>query len=242
MRRVVYIVLGLLALAVCFGALAAGVGVVWFFGTDGRFESSTGTITGSSSALVSEPATLEEAAPVEFGVGTLTVVVEPVATGRPVFIGVGPTPEVDAYLLGTTHDVITSVENDPLRVELLPVAGFGAPRDPTGEPFWDVQTVGEGPQRLDWDLQDGSFRLVIANPDGAVPLDVRAKVELYLPWIFPVGVVAFAVGLVAFLVAIALFSSSGTTPPGKRRITVPKNVAPQGPLPTPLGGPKGPTP
>ena len=45
---------------------------------------------------------------------------------RPVFIGIGPSDKVAAYLAGVKHDVLEDISTTPFRATYVPVAG-GAP-------------------------------------------------------------------------------------------------------------------
>lgn len=239
MRRVVFIILGLLTLLLGLGMLAAAVGIFVTFGTDGRFESRQGSVKEDAAALASEPAEISGTAPLRLGVGTLSVTASSQDANRQVFLGVGRTTDVDAYLAGTSYRVIGSIDGDPLEVVTSPnpAPGDRAPANPVDQTFWVVKATGPGEQRLDFDIQSGDYRFVMMHVDGGAPVSMTAQLGVLLPWIFPVGVVLAVLGSVVLLIAIALFSASKPVP----RFTMP-TLPPPGPLPTPLGGAKGPTP
>jgi hypothetical protein len=108
--------------------------------------------------------------------------VTPTAGDGPVFVGIGPSTEVDRYLAGVNHTVITEFFDDKTEE----VQG-GPPASPPGsQDFWVASATGTGSQTLFWDSTDGSWTVVVMNADGrpgiAVGADLGAKFPA-LPWI-----------------------------------------------------------
>jgi hypothetical protein len=104
------------------------------------------------------------------------------AAGGPLFIGIGPSADVDRYLAGVNHTVITEFFGDKTEA----VEGGTRAVPPGSENFWVASTAGSGPQTLTWDPADGSWTVVVMNADGrpgiAIGADLGAKVPA-LPWI-----------------------------------------------------------
>jgi hypothetical protein len=123
--------------------------------------------------------------------------VTPTSGDGPLFVGIGPSTDVDQYLAGVNHRVITEFWGD----ETKAVDG-GRPASPPGsEDFWVASASGSGAQSLVWDPADGSWAVVVMNTDGQPGIDVGADLGAKvpaLPWI--------ALG---FLVAGALLLAGG---------------------------------
>jgi len=98
---------------------------------------------------------------------------------RPVFVGIGPAAAVDRYLRDVARDEIHDLDNsgDP---ELQGRPG-GAPSSPPGsQRFWTASETGAGEQTVDWDPEDGTWRVVLMNSDGSrgVSSDMSIGAEL----------------------------------------------------------------
>ena len=121
--------------------------------------------------------------------------VTPTTSGPPLFVGIGPSADVDRYLTGVDHTVITDFWGE----ETEGVEGGPPASAPETQDFWAASTTGSGPQTLVWDPADGSWTVVVMNADGRPGIDVGtdlgAKVPA-LPWI-AVGVLALGALLLA---------------------------------------------
>lgn len=121
--------------------------------------------------------------------------VTPASSGPPLFVGIGPSTEVDRYLAGVDHTVITEFWGDKTEG----VDGGPPASAPGTQDFWVVSATGSGPQTLVWDPADGSWTVVVMNADGQPGIDVGtdlgAKVPA-LPWI-AVGFLALGAILMA---------------------------------------------
>ena len=125
--------------------------------------------------------------------------VTPTSPGGPLFVGIGPSTDVDHYLAGVDHTVITEFWGDKTEA----VEG-GPPASPPGsQDFWVASATGSGPQTLVWGPADGSWSVVVMNADGrpgiTVGTDLGAKVPA-LPWI----ALGFLLAGVVFLAGGAL--------------------------------------
>jgi hypothetical protein len=123
--------------------------------------------------------------------------VTPTSAGRPLFVGIGPSRDVDQYLAGVDHTVITEFWGD----ETEAVEGSTPTSPPGSQDFWVASATGSGPQTLEWDPADGSWTVVVMNADGQPGIDVGTDLGAKLPalpWI--------ALG---FLVAGAIFLAGG---------------------------------
>ena len=88
----------------------------------------------------------------------------------PLFIGIAPSSDVDAYLAGVAHDEISDVELDVADVratEYTTHDGTATPGAPGAASFWETSVEGTGLLTLDWTVRPGSWTAVIMNADAA---------------------------------------------------------------------------
>lgn len=122
--------------------------------------------------------------------------VEPVSGGPELFVGIGPSGEVDRYLADVSRTVISDFWTERVR----DLDGGTSPSAPGQQDFWVASSLGPGPRSLEWEPTNGSWTVVVMNADGQPGIDVRADLGATapaLPWI-AVGVlgagVVFLVG------------------------------------------------
>jgi hypothetical protein len=142
------------------------------------------------------------------------------ADGADVFVGIGPTSSVTAYLDGFAHDEVREVTFDPFRVEYRRAEG-GAPQSrPAEQGFWAVARSGPGEQTLTWKVEDGDWSLVVMNADASegVAADVSAGAELgFLTWLalgllIGGGVILLASGALPFFAVRGAGGGAATAP------------------------------
>jgi hypothetical protein len=146
------------------------------------------------SALATEPVELGDP-----GVGWLysTVVlgevrirVTPVSQGSTLFVGIGPSADVDRYLAGVGRTVISDFWTNRLEA-----TGGGTPGSVPGtQDFWVASATGTGPQTLTWDPANGSWTVVMMNADGHAGMRVTADLGATMPTLMAIAVGSFAVG------------------------------------------------
>ena len=124
--------------------------------------------------------------------GTVRVRGESTAT-EPVFIAIGPRDDVDAYLSGVEHSVLTDVD-DP---EYREVSGGAPDSKPSKQPFWAAQAEGPGEQVMEWDVEGGDWSVVFMNADGSSDVALDAGVGIQIEWLIWVGI-----GLAIFGIAL----------------------------------------
>jgi Domain of unknown function (DUF4389) len=206
--RVVLIVVGVIVGIVAFGLLAGGCALVAVDQTqrddDGFLMSPTQDLSSSRFAIVSESADLDTDGAewaLDTFLGTVRIRSE---SERPVFLGIGPAAEVDRYLDGVAHDLVTDLDSsgDP---EYTPQPGGAPSAAPVTETFWVASTAGTGEQTLEWEPEDGDWRVVVMNEDAsrgvATDMSIGAELDTVL-WI-GIGLLVFGVVLAA-LAALAI--------------------------------------
>ena len=203
--RIVLLVLGSLAALLAFAALAFGTTLVVLDQTqrdeDGYLMSPSEDFSSSTYAIVSESADLDEegaerALDVIFG--TVRIRSE---SEREVFIGIAREDDVAAYLDRVARDVVTDFDDPDYDRER-----GGEPSGPPGdETFWDASASGSGEQTLEWEPEDGDWRIVVMNDDASRGVSTELSIGAELDAALWVGIVALAVGAVlAGLAALAI--------------------------------------
>jgi hypothetical protein len=215
------IVLGsIAATAVAGGALLVGV-------DHGKRDASGFYATGQTTlatpthALVSDEIDLGNSGPSWLFRKSRLGVVRIVATGtrdRPVFIGVGRTSQVRAYLRGVSQDRITDFDVDPFSVTHHARPGTSTPAAPTTQTFWSSHVSGSGRQTVRWPVQEGNWSVAIMNADGSAGIrtsvSVGAKTRLLL-W---VGIGSLTLGGLLAAGSAACFVAWRRRAPGRPAI------------------------
>ena len=210
-------VAGLLAV----GALALGGLALWgdsqkdedgYLSTTGhRFEADTRALTSESLDIdLDEAEWLLDAD--EFGEVRLEVSPE---TDKPVFVGIAPTGDVDAYLRQVAHTTVTDVDWSPFEADYDPQGGERRPTAPAGQGFWEASAHGSGTQSLNWEVEDGDWSVVVMNADGSRGVEADIATGAKVPYLAAFGWTALGIGGVLVLAAGGLLAL-GVRPPRNR--------------------------
>jgi hypothetical protein len=207
--RVVLLVLGTIAALIALVTVVGGCALVAVDQTqrddDGFVMSPNEDFRTATYAIVSESADLDtEGAEwaLDTFLGTVRIRSE---ADRSVFVGIGPAADVDEYLNGVEHDVVTDLNRRP---SYSRVAG-GAPRSPPGEQtFWVASATGVGEQTLEWNPEDGEWRVVVMNDDAARGVSAELAIGAELDAILWIGIGLLVVGAL-FATAAALAINAG---------------------------------
>jgi hypothetical protein len=122
---------------------------------------------------------------------TFRMALQPGST--PMFLGIGPTPAVDAYLRGVPIDVIDQLDQ-PGAARTTSVPGADAPAPPAAQPFWVITATGAGPS-LDWTAQPGAWTLVVMAERPQRSVNVTASGSVTIPILGPLGFVVLGIAL-----------------------------------------------
>ena len=118
-------------------------------------------------------------------------------------MGIGPADEVDRYLAGVSHSVISDFWTNG--VETI---GGGTPGSaPGAQDFWVASATGPGAQTLTWDPANGSWTVVVMNADGRPGVDVGADLGAEYPALLGIAIGVLAIG--ALLLVIGGFLIAG---------------------------------
>ena len=121
-------------------------------------------------------------------------------SGADLFLGIARSEDAAAYLAGVRHDVVTAVEDSgPVYEETTGGAPGSAPID---ESIWVVSDVAAEPE-ITWAVEDGSWTVVLMNPDGSARVAADLRVGAEVPALQTlVGVLLAAAALLLLLGAV----------------------------------------
>jgi hypothetical protein len=204
--KIVLIVLG--AVSLLFGlALAAAGGVVLFAQSafrdaQGFFVSGSHPFTSTGYAVTSQRLDLgvnPERGAFQIG-GIFTLRLRVVGEGaNEIFVGVGPSPDVDTYLARSAHDQVTDVQLDPYQATYRTLSGDTPPGPPSAQPFWAVKEAGTTEQTLIWQPRSGRWTVVIMNADGSRPVNAQMSVGVRVRFLTWIAIGLLIAALVAFI-------------------------------------------
>lgn len=202
--RIAALVIGSLLVLVSLALLGAGGTGLWADRTQreaGYATTSVHNLSTPAPALATESTHLGSAGKEWlYGPGLLGKVrirVTPAGSGPSLFVGIGRTADVDRYLAGVNHTVISDFFGDETRS----VDGGPAGSAPGTQHFWVASSTGPGERTLVWDPSKGSWTVVVMNANAGPGIDIGADLGARFP-----SLAWFAVG---FLVAGAIFLAGG---------------------------------
>jgi len=202
---VVGVILGLLGISVLVGGVAVAV-VDNTRDRDGYLMSAPGQLTSSGYAVTVSALQVSSyggwSIDTQSTAGTARVTA---FTDQPVFIGIGPSDKVAAYLAGVKHDVLEDVSTSPFRATYVPVTGGAPSSRPAAQTFWAATSTGTDEQQvLTWATQPGDWSVVMMNADGSEQVDAAISVGATVPILHTFAVGLLVGGGVLFLVGLGL--------------------------------------
>ena len=223
--RVIAVVVGVLMVLGSVGTI--GTGVVAMVADqalrddDGYLTTPDDDFTTETYALASDPVDLHEgdgpeAFYAERLLGDVRIRVAPADPDGDVFVGVGASADVEEYLSGVEHVVVTdSSGSEPTYVTH---AGSAVPGPPAAQDFWVASASGTGEQKVDWDLEDGEWTVVVMNADTTPGLDVEADVGATVPGLTTLAWVLLGTGLGGLILGVGIILLAA--PKGRREPAV----------------------
>ena len=127
--------------------------------------------------------------------------------GKPVFVGIARSKDVDAYLAGSAHDVVTDVDSSPFHVDYSRRDGAASVAAPASQRIWAASVQGDGRQSLKWKVKDGDWSVVIMNADGSTGVDTGVSAGASLGFLDDAGRIAITTGVVLLIGGLLLLFS-----------------------------------
>ena len=189
MGRRVRIAIGVALVVVGLFATVAGVALVVLVGADGSVGIAPTRLIGTGYAI-----TLPQLdVPSLPGGAHVRLDVSLTPGDRAMFLGIGPTAAVNAYLHDVPIDVIEQIDQ-PGAASTSPVNGTAQPAAPEAQPFWAITATGDAPS-ISWTAQPGEWTLVVMSTPPRRPVNVTASGSVTLPILGPLGFVLLAIAV-----------------------------------------------
>ncbi len=202
-------------------ALIAGAGFTWLENrkdADGYYMTSSERFETSTYALATESLDVDDDLPGDIS-GTVRVDATGTA-GKPLFVGIARSRDVRDYLAMSAHATLKDVDIDPFVADYRTSDGTRAPGMPAAQDIWVAQTEGTGPQRLQWDVDDGDWSVVVMNADGTPSVDADIAVGTDLPLIGGLATALLVVGGMGLLTGGGLIAGGFLSRPRSRALAV----------------------
>jgi hypothetical protein len=206
--RITALVIGAILGLVSLGLLGTGGTALWADLTQrddaGYVTTGVHGFSATGAALATVPAELDSP-----GVGWLyssvllgnvRIRVTPANGDSAVFVGIASSNDVDRYLSGVSHSVITEFWTDQVR----PVSGGPSAAAPATQDFWVASASGTGTQTVSWDPQNGSWSVVAMNADGRSGVDVVADLGATYPALLGIAIATLVFGVIFLSIAVLL--------------------------------------
>jgi hypothetical protein len=143
--------------------------------------------------------------------------------GKPLFVGIARTGDVERYLGGVPHTTVHDVEAGPFDsfdADYARHAGQRHPSSPEHADIWAASSQGAGSQIVDWEIEDGDWSVVVMNADGSLGVDADVSAGADVPFLNELGWTALGSGSFALVLGIGLIvlamrrprNPSGTAP------------------------------
>jgi hypothetical protein len=183
------IAIGVALVVVGLFATVAGVALVVLVGADGSVGIAPTRLIGGGYAITL-PQLDVPTLPADQHI-TLDVALE--RTDSPLFLGIGPSNAVNAYLRDVPIDVIEQIDQ-PGAARTSSVSGDALPASPESQPFWAITATGDAPS-ISWATQPGAWTLVVMATPPRRSLDVTATGSVTMPILGPLGFVLLAIAV-----------------------------------------------
>ena len=205
--KIILLVFGILVVLGAVALLFGGGVLIWansaLTDSEGFFTTKEIGLETNSHAIVTKPADIHLRAAWIWDISNLLTVKvkgENNDTSKEIFIGIADEPDWRAYLDGVAYAEITEFKIYPSEIEYDPHEGNSTPEGPTSKAFWTAKAHGNGTQTLEWELESGSFSLVLMNGDGSAGVDLSIVLGAKMPWIFGMGGGLLVGGVAALLI------------------------------------------
>ncbi len=199
--RIVAIILSSVLVLIGLGATVGGSVLAWANASknaDGFLTTSTERFSTPTAALTSDGFTIDIDGNgwLADHLGTIRITATSSAN-RPVFIGIAPESDVQAWLSGKAYDQVRDLAVGPFSVRYDRQPGtFAAVAAPGAQSFWEARSRGGATQTLTWPVAEGRWTVVVANADGSPGVTVDARLGAKLPWLGPLSVGLIVGGVV----------------------------------------------
>ena len=216
--RILLLILGILLLLGAFPLLIGGGILLWvdisLTDAEGYISTKAYQLESDSYAIVTEPAHVDLDAGWDWGWGwfrgwdlggLVTLKIEGTNNNpKGIFIGIADTEQSSwqEYISDLEYDEIIRFSLSPYEVDYQNHTGSSEPEIPDSQTFWKYKVVGTGTQELEWELETGTYSMVLMNQDGSRDVDVDISLGMRIPLILGFGIGFLVGGVVALILGI----------------------------------------
>jgi hypothetical protein len=199
---IVAVIIGLVAV----GLLVGGGALVWAHTTqrdaDGFLESPTYDMETDGYALTSGDVDLASR-PGDWWPGDLADVRFEAVGDQPVFVGIGPSDDVNSYLGDVARDEVTHLGRAS-DIGYRSHSGSAPATPPGDQDFWVAASEGTGTQSITWDVTSGEWSVVVMNADASADVMVAVTAGARIGILLGLGIGMLIFGLLIGIGAAAL--------------------------------------
>jgi hypothetical protein len=131
---------------------------------------------------------------------------------KPVFVGIAPTQDVDAYLRSTAHSTVRDLDYSPFDADYRDHRGSRPSTAPSEQRFWTASAQGADTQTVRWDVESGSWSVVVMNADGSAGVDAGVSAGAKVPFLVPIAWGSLGIGVVLLVAAGGILFVSARPP------------------------------
>ena len=124
--------------------------------------------------------------------------------GKPLFVGIARTSDVEEYLAGVPYTTVDDVEVAPFSADYTRHGGQRHPVSPEHAGIWEASSHGTGRQAIDWKVEDGDWSVVVMNADGSLGVDADISAGADIPFLDDLGWSAIGSGAFALIIGLGL--------------------------------------
>ncbi len=217
--KIVAIIIGALLIIIGLGLLVPGSILLWVNGiadSDGYIGTASHRIESQGYALVTPDVKLELGSgdwiPGDWGLQIKANSPD----GTPLFLGIGPTDQVQVYLSGVPYDRVTNIgwfDSGGVDYGAMNVGAGKVPAPPEAQTFWVAKQEGASPV-VQWHLQSGNWTAVLMNADASAVVSADIRLGAHLGFLLPLGIGLTVGGVVLLAVGILLVILGARRPRG----------------------------
>jgi hypothetical protein len=210
--RIALIVTGTIASLIATALVAGGALALWGDsqkGSDGYLSTDTHRFEAGGRALATDNLDVDLGATDWLAdtndLGKVKITAES-RDGKPVFVGIARTSDVEDYLAGVPYTTVNDVEVSPFDADYTRHAGHRHPVSPEHAGIWQASSYGDGTRSIDWEIEDGDYSIVVMNADGSLGVDADVKAGADVPFLDELGWSAIGSGAFALILGIGLIA------------------------------------
>jgi hypothetical protein len=210
--RIALIITGAIASLIAVALVAGGGLALWgnsLKDDDGYLRTDTGHFSANSRALATDNLDVD-LGDADFiadseDLAKITVSAES-RDGKPVFVGIARTSDVERYLAGVPYTTVNDIDVDPFSADYERHSGHRHPVSPENAGIWVDSSQGTGKQTINPKLDDGDYSVVVMNADGSLGVDADVSAGAKIPFLDELAWSAIGSGAFALILGIGLIA------------------------------------